>query len=269
MTRGNTVLEPIDGFSEELIVFYDLIINNMPINPDSYSKHYNKILNLSVEQKTKKIDYVIDYIKNDKKYITRVMQYIKQYELYIAKLNKELESIKLKNYIDELTNIWNRKGLQIFYNDYLRKRKENIYILLFFDLDNFKQINDVYGHTAGDIYLQIFASYLLQNLRVTTFNFDNDDFVSRYGGDEFIAIVKISNINNLTDFDNKIQNNVIKRLEKNAPVINLKNLKTNKNEVLKIKFSIGYSRLDLSNPLEFAINDADQKMYLSKQSKKY
>jgi diguanylate cyclase len=85
---------------------------------------------------------------------------------------------------DNLTGLPNR----VLFKDRLEhgiaqaKRHKWILAVMFVDLDNFKSINDTYGHQVGDAVLQTVATRLAQNSR-------NDDTVSRYGGDEFLFLL--------------------------------------------------------------------------------
>jgi diguanylate cyclase (GGDEF)-like protein len=85
---------------------------------------------------------------------------------------------------DNLTGLANRA----LFNDRLEhgiaqaKRHRRILAVMFVDLDNFKSINDTYGHQAGDAVLRTIANRLKHNTR-------EDDTVSRYGGDEFLYLL--------------------------------------------------------------------------------
>ncbi|MGD0504736.1 MAG: GGDEF domain-containing protein [Steroidobacteraceae bacterium] len=85
---------------------------------------------------------------------------------------------------DHLTGLPNR----VLFKDRLEhgiaqaKRHGWILAVMFVDLDNFKSINDIYGHQAGDAVLQAVAARLGQNTR-------NEDTVSRHGGDEFLYLL--------------------------------------------------------------------------------
>ncbi len=85
---------------------------------------------------------------------------------------------------DHLTGLPNR----VLFKDRLEhgiaqaKRHRWILAVMFVDLDNFKSINDTYGHESGDVVLQTVAMRLAHNTR-------NDDTVSRYGGDEFLYLL--------------------------------------------------------------------------------
>jgi len=82
---------------------------------------------------------------------------------------------------DSLTGLWNRAAfLDLFTTEMSRaERSQSLTGLLMLDLDHFKQINDAYGHLAGDIVLKETARRLKQNVRAY-------DFVGRYGGEEFL-----------------------------------------------------------------------------------
>ncbi len=96
----------------------------------------------------------------------------------ISIYNKKLEY--MASY-DTLTNLPNRRSFNIdFKNSFLLKnRQENDLSLLFFDIDNFKNINDKFGHQVGDEVLKRFSQIIKLNVRQT-------DLVSRWGGEEFI-----------------------------------------------------------------------------------
>ena len=86
--------------------------------------------------------------------------------------------------IDSLTGLYNRRSFQRFLDREIErsKRSGETFTLMMLDIDRFKQINDTYGHAAGDKVLVEFAEILLSSLR-------NADLVCRYGGDEFIVIM--------------------------------------------------------------------------------
>lgn len=99
----------------------------------------------------------------------------------IKELNLRLENLSLT---DPLTNLFNRRKFKeiVVYNiDTFLRRKENFQIIML-DIDNFKLINDNFGHLEGDNCLIKFAGLLKKNVRKV-------DFVFRYGGDEFLILL--------------------------------------------------------------------------------
>lgn len=103
----------------------------------------------------------------------------------ISERKKEEEFIRRLAHFDSLTGLPNR----ILFNDRLQrataraKRHRQSLAVLFVDLDNFKAVNDKYGHAAGDEALRTSAARILSSIRQT-------DTVSRRGGDEFVVILE-------------------------------------------------------------------------------
>ena len=95
--------------------------------------------------------------------------------------NQELAHVARK---DALTGLQNRiSANERLHVEFLRlKRTGSSYAVLFMDIDHFKQINDTYGHHTGDHILQQFASVLEGAVR-------ESDFVARFGGEEFLALL--------------------------------------------------------------------------------
>jgi diguanylate cyclase len=97
---------------------------------------------------------------------------------------QQVESLKTAVRIDSLTQLANRAYFdeKLMEMIRLRRRYEDPYSLLMIDVDNFKQINDTFGHQAGDRILKGVAFKLRTSLR-------ESDFIARFGGDEFAAII--------------------------------------------------------------------------------
>ena len=102
---------------------------------------------------------------------------------FAALVDDELQTASQIN-VDELTQIANRRGLSMVADHLLPlcQRSDLNIELLFFDLDNFKDLNDTFGHKAGDEALKFFAFLLLKSFR-------SADVVSRIGGDEFVVMM--------------------------------------------------------------------------------
>ncbi|GAA0841264.1 diguanylate cyclase [Marinobacter szutsaonensis] len=95
-------------------------------------------------------------------------------------LRQQRDMFERQSLLDELTGLYNRRGLnQIFAQRY--RRSSNALCCVIFDLDHFKRINDTYGHDAGDRALISFADILRKV-------FDDDAIIARSGGEEFTLI---------------------------------------------------------------------------------
>jgi len=103
----------------------------------------------------------------------------------ITKLVSEQSKYKQKAYTDQLTSLNNRLKL----DEYLDKKfksldvEKNPFSLVMLDIDNFKFINDTYGHDKGDVVLKNLAKILKKELR-------RDDLIVRWGGEEFAVVVE-------------------------------------------------------------------------------
>ena len=87
---------------------------------------------------------------------------------------------------DLLTDIYNRFSLERYLEEQIAKAREeeSVFGLIYIDLDEFKQVNDQYGHHVGDLYLQEISLRMKRQLRT-------GDMLARLGGDEFAALVPV------------------------------------------------------------------------------
>jgi diguanylate cyclase (GGDEF)-like protein len=152
--------------------------------------------------------------------------------------------------LDYLTGLYSRKELE-YYIEVLNKQKnpKKKYGGLMIDIDNFKSINDVYGHDAGDRVLREVSDAFQKCFR-------NTDFVARIGGDEFVAICEVQSYSDLEI--------IVKRARNQVDMIN-----TFSHFPFLISLSIGYDCWDLKKVAkeEFMIH-IDKKMYFEKDAKK-
>ena len=113
-------------------------------------------------------------------HIVLAFAFVATYMVVILKYAMSLENkIMNESRTDELTQISNRYGLYDYYEQ--EEDKSNVTLALF-DIDNFKNINDTYGHVVGD--------HILKRVAKITTEVLNDSFVCRYGGEEFVIMTK-------------------------------------------------------------------------------
>jgi diguanylate cyclase len=114
----------------------------------------------------------------------RMRARIAELELETSDLHSKLDSEKQGARIDPLTGIANRKSFEERFAQEIARQPRTALpvIMLLWDLDSFKIINDSYGHRAGDRVLQSVAACLVAALR-------RDDFVARIGGEEFVVLL--------------------------------------------------------------------------------
>ena len=163
----------------------------------------------------------------------------------------ELNAIQLAT-IDELTGLSNRRGFielgQHSLNLCLRE-KTNV-VLIFIDLDDFKPINDEFGHAEGDLALIAFAK-LIKN------TFRNSDVYARLGGDEFVILLSHAN--------HQQGEQIIDKLNQSLHKYNM-----DKNRGYNISFSFGIEEFDHQKhqTIEELLADGDSLMYKLKNIKK-
>ncbi len=163
------------------------------------------------------------------------------------------EVVKREAYYDHLTGMLRRAPAKMQFESYLANNPSANACFLLLDLDGFKQINDSYGHYAGDQVLTIAAERLFKCVRVS-------DIVCRLGGDEFLIILMNSrDVNLKAEVANKM-------LESISQPISLNDT----NELVSVGVSIGMTDLRISKSTNFEelIKDADQAMYQVKNDGK-
>ena len=103
--------------------------------------------------------------------------------------------------MDSLTGVYVRRYYDIRINEELArlKRKSGSVAVVIFDLDNFKNINDRFGHASGDLVLREFAEILKDNLR------KDIDIICRFGGEEFIAIMPGAKLDQAVNMSERIR----------------------------------------------------------------
>ncbi|GAB6182388.1 GGDEF domain-containing protein [Thermodesulfovibrio hydrogeniphilus] len=166
-------------------------------------------------------------------------------------INNLFAKVESQLYYDELTSVYNRKaGFDRLMEEMARMRRNggNLSIAMI-DIDNFKSINDKYGHLVGDRVLRHIAMEIKKSLRL-------NDIVSRYGGEEFLVI--------LPDTD---EISACFALERVRESISKKPVNIGR-EKLYITVSIGIAELSFNeNPID-AIERADNALYRAKYSGK-
>lgn len=151
---------------------------------------------------------------------------------------------------DALTGLYNHLSFQEYLVSILEQSdKHHIPIqLAIIDIDDFKQVNDMYGHSIGDIILERISSIIKENV---TF----DDFVARYGGEEFVVLFVGK------PFEETF--NVIERIR-----IEVAELRHKELENQSVTISIGLNEYEVNTDNETLFKGADSLLYLSKRNGK-
>ena len=170
----------------------------------------------------------------------------------IQKKNDYIYALQSLLTTDELTLITNRRGFFDHFEHEMDRVNRNLSkggLLMMIDLDNFKMINDKYGHDAGDEALKLVAKTLNNDIRKM-------DSAARLGGDEFVVLLA-----------NAQQSDLLERAQKLARKLNRLTLKHHGHRI-GIKASLGMRAYEKGDNIKVILGDADQAMYDNKKENK-
>jgi diguanylate cyclase len=164
---------------------------------------------------------------------------------------ESLEKIKVKVYRDSLTGLYLREYLQVKLKEnlYYMERYGRIFSLFMIDVDDFKDINDKFGHQIGDNVLWQIGNLIKKNIR-------SSDIPVRYGGDEFVILMPETDINSAKKVAEKFTDKMSKVIFKK------------KDEEFKVTFSIGLTCVRKDDTLDSIMERVDAALYSSKRSGK-
>jgi len=163
-------------------------------------------------------------------------------------VERELAAIQLAT-VDELTNITNRRGFMFLAQHSLSLcARQNIPAsLVFFDLNNFKQVNDKFGHAEGDRALIAFAIQMKNSFRVS-------DLYARLGGDEFVAL--------LTNTSKNLAEEVVAKFLQSLKKYNQE---ANREYDISVSYGIVEFNYDKHDTVDALLADGDSLMYEGKK----
>ncbi|TQV72354.1 diguanylate cyclase [Aliikangiella marina] len=171
---------------------------------------------------------------------------VKQRTLELEAINAKLMELSTR---DELSQLKNRRGFSLLAESELQKfkRTEKPFSILMVDIDHFKDVNDEYGHAAGDKVLVGTAEKMKGLIR-------KQDHIARWGGEEFIILAVETPLDAAVILAQKIRKNI----KDNVIAI--------KSGQIKVTVTIGVSEIQPHQSLEQCINRADKHLYRGKES---
>ncbi len=221
---------------------FEDFLNNQPISQEELISKYKLLISESKNllRKAIKIASISDI--NQKKL----------YKVYHT-LEEQKKELYYLSITDRLTGIYNRSYiLDYFRNEYTRSLRYHFNLsCILFDIDDFKLVNDRYGHLIGDFVLKSCVEHVIENIR-------ESDVFGRYGGEEFLIILPNTSMESARIAAEKIRTNLEKAVFKNNGIS------------VKITISLGISDIinDKPETNDKAISNADLAMYEAKKNGK-
>lgn len=235
----------------------DSISFDISINPKNEISYFNVEVT-PMFNKNKYIGTIVVF-RNTTKYI-EYLEIIKEYQLLLEnnlkKVTKDKQELLIKSAImekmsktDALTDMYNHRTFHEYFDIIIRQASsaDSSLQLAIFDIDDFKRINDTFGHSVGDIILQRISSIIKTMITA-------DDFTARYGGEEFAVILT-----------NKSMEQSLILLESIRKAIqDESHIELNRN----VTVSIGMHKYYKGESKEEVFNKADEALYEAKHTGK-
>lgn len=162
-------------------------------------------------------------------------------------LNQVMAKLEIESKIDPLTGLYNRRYMLQRITDEIDKFNSDHmkFSIIIADIDNFKSMNDTYGHDYGDYILKCVSDIIKSNIREI-------DCLSRWGGDEFLIL--------LSETDSNASYEIMERIRK---TVNEKAIKNEKHLILTMTF--GISEFTGEESIDDIIKKADDALYVGKK----
>ena len=218
---------------EKSAVQYDDSIRNI--------SNYAEIVDEGIANELEKIKYINYSLKSELEAARKVLE----------KQRKSIENIKEMSLKDHLTGLYLRRYMNDVLENliYSYNRYKKVFSIIMMDLDNFKSVNDTYGHLAGDEVLRVIGSLLKTSTR-------KSDIPIRYGGDEFIVILPETKLNDAVVVAKKIKDKI-------------NSIRFKKNEIeFKCSLSLGVTQVRDGDTMENVLDRVDQALYKTKENAK-
>ena len=199
------------------------------------------------------LNYVLEEMKRMKKENEKFKKKIEEENKKVEKLKKQLEVVETEANTDYLTGLYNRRAFMNVLEEYFQNYRQfgDVFSLILLDIDNFKSINDTYGHDVGDIVLKDVGNVLKKYLRP-------EDIPARFGGEEFAVIVSNAN--------KEIASKVAERIRK---VMETRHIKIDENTIVDYTASFGVACVeDRFESIDQLIKKADDNLYKAKRNGK-
>jgi len=182
--------------------------------------------------------------------ITKIKANEEQLRLLASQLEETNKKLLELSYVDQLTNIPNRRAYDERFKHELQatKRSGKEFSLFLIDIDNFKEYNDIYGHENGDIILFRVSNQIKNTLPRKT------DFLARYGGEEIVVILSYTSLEEAQIVAKKILQCILD--------LNIEHSYSKFNQLLTVSIGVTSTKTCIEN----VVDNADQALYKAKHN---
>ncbi|NPA65006.1 MAG: diguanylate cyclase [Epsilonproteobacteria bacterium] len=219
---------------------------------DANIDHHSELINESIDAIDQRD---VQKIEDLKKRIQALEEENRKLRAYLERNRKKLELVEAKFHetkkeadIDALTQVYNRKRLEKDVEEF--DLNCSTYSVIFIDIDNFKKINDNFGHSVGDRVLQEVGEILRHYLRRNTYAY-------RYGGEEFVVVIPEGSIEVARIIANRLRD-----------VMENRTIKLDDHTIINFTASFGAAQRRGNESFEEVLKRADEALYEAKRSGK-
>ncbi len=253
--KDEELTEKLADVAEKLDMIMMSLIENIDThqrNIDNHTRELEYSKSISYKDLTAAINKILEEIYELKEQNLNLKREVERYHEEIKRLQKELSIAKAEASFDFLTGLVNRKRFERAIEDAIRDfhKKNYPFSIIFVDIDDFKRINDTYGHLAGDIVLKEIASIFKFYLRANT-------IVARIGGEEFCIL--------LPGVEIEDARKIAERLRK---IIENREIKLEDGTSIKVTASFGVTQVKMGDTVKSILERADKALYKAKRKGK-
>lgn len=211
------------------------------------TKEQYKLIDASKKKNMLPVDRIMNSFSNIHTQLESQMQNAND---TIKALHQQVSILEKTSHLDPLTHALNRRALDSYLGQVCSALNKSIDThIMVIDIDNFKLVNDSYGHLAGDRVLVFLAKLISNSLR-------EGDKLFRYGGEEFLVVLNRSNPTACT----KVAERILQGVRSNTLFY--------KEHEIKITLSIGAASLEEADTFDSFIDRADKALYKAKTNGK-
>lgn len=234
-----------------LLTTADRLHNDVDVHNSEIKQVGRNLIDMPVDPQMRQIQHaLLDQVATVLESNRKLEDDLTYARLKLEQQAQEIDRTRREARTDALSGVANRKAFDERLDFMLRtwRREGEPFVLILTDIDHFKWINDTHGHQAGDCVVAHVGQFIKKRLR-------EDDFVARYGGDEFAMLLPGATLQTAAAIAERIRSEIAKQ-----------NFDTVEAERVAITFSIGVAAAEEGDTAETILKHADEALYKSKEA---